>query len=309
MLLEPVISVIIPTFNRAKLLIETIDSFLNQTYLNWEIIIVDDGSKDNTKVQVKAIKDKRINFFIREEQFKKGPAGSRNYGLEKAKGDLILFFDDDDIAHPDLLKEVVLAFSKQNLDFVRYERQVFFGDFNYEFDKTKTADTFFIGIQDLYKMIINKLPFNTCAVIWKREAIGHEKFNENLFYSDEWEFFQRLLFKKLHGINLNKILLYARKHSNSSTGYFKNRDSLFLNSSRLAALLVIENLENNGFFNETLKKYFIRRGFELESYPIIYKSLKAANSRILEVWIYKIGFKAYPVLRPLFLLKGKIFSR
>lgn len=303
------VSIIIPTFNRSNLLLETIHSFCNQTYTNWETIFIDDGSTDDTEAQIKSIEDKRIKYFKREKPFKKGPAGCRNFGLEKATGDLILFFDDDDIAHPELLKNVISTFKNKNLDFVRYERTIFYRDFHYNFNQEKTYKSHLIDINDLDKMVTNELPFNTCAVIWKRAAIGNERFNESLFYSDEWEFFQRLLSKRLNGANLNKILLYARKHPQSSTGYFQKRNSKYFNSTRKAMVLSINNLSEKQLLNSKLERFFIEKAFQLKDKSILNSILAKGQFKRSTELKYKLGFPFYSFLRPFFILKGKLLSR
>ena len=95
---NPLFSIIIPTYNRAHLLSKTITSLLSQTYKNWECIIVDDVSTDDTKSLVeKYIKsDSRFQFYIRENN-PKGASHCRNIGLEKAQGDYIIFLDSDDM--------------------------------------------------------------------------------------------------------------------------------------------------------------------------------------------------------------------
>ena len=88
-------SIVIPTYNRAKFIEKTINSVLDQTYKNFEVIVVDDGSTDNTQEVVKSIKDNRIVYFKKQNE-ERGAA--RNYGTKKSKGDYINFFDSDDLA-------------------------------------------------------------------------------------------------------------------------------------------------------------------------------------------------------------------
>src|SRR5690606_1544911 len=93
------VSIVIPTYNRAHFVGETLNSVLAQTHQNWECIIVDDGSTDNTEDVIKKFleKDKRFQFYKRPDDRVKGPNACRNYGFEKTKGDYINFFDDDDL--------------------------------------------------------------------------------------------------------------------------------------------------------------------------------------------------------------------
>lgn len=93
---KALVSVIIPTYNREKVLARSIESVISQTYQNWELIIVDDRSTDNTKelVSIFMNKDKRIKYIMNDR--KKGPSGARNCGMLHASGKYIAFLDSDD---------------------------------------------------------------------------------------------------------------------------------------------------------------------------------------------------------------------
>ncbi len=86
-------SVIIPTYNRRDFLKKAVDSVLNQTFKDFELIIVDDGSQDNTKELVYSYQDDRIIYIYQEN---KGPSGARNTGIKKAKAEWLCFLDSDD---------------------------------------------------------------------------------------------------------------------------------------------------------------------------------------------------------------------
>ncbi len=96
--MNPLVSVIIPAWNAEKLIKETIESALNQTYPNIEIIVVDDGSTDDTAEVVKSIKDPRITYHYQENTGL--PACGRNKGAKLAKGEYLAFLDSDDIWLP-----------------------------------------------------------------------------------------------------------------------------------------------------------------------------------------------------------------
>lgn len=106
----PKVSVIIPTYNRADVVIEAIQSVLNQTLDDLELIIVDDGSTDKTRQAVEAIMDPRIRYFYKQNS---GPAGARNFGLKYAQSDFIAFLDHDDLWPPDYLKIMVGTLEEQ----------------------------------------------------------------------------------------------------------------------------------------------------------------------------------------------------
>ena len=95
-------SIIIPTYNRANLIGKAIDSVLAQTYHNWELIIIDDGSTDNTRDVVRSYNDNRIKYFYQENR---GRSAARNYGIDISKGDYISFLDDDDYYLENFLEE------------------------------------------------------------------------------------------------------------------------------------------------------------------------------------------------------------
>lgn len=105
----PLTSIIIPTYNRAHVIGETLDSINAQTYENWECIIVDDGSTDDTNIIVKKYleKDNRFQFHHRPDNRLKGANACRNFGIENSKGEYIMFLDSDDICEPFCLTERV----------------------------------------------------------------------------------------------------------------------------------------------------------------------------------------------------------
>lgn len=90
----PLVSVVIPTFNRGYIISRAIESVLNQSYTNWELIIVDDGSTDDTKDIIKSyLKDKRVKYFYQKNA---GVSAARNLAIKKARGEYIAFLDSDD---------------------------------------------------------------------------------------------------------------------------------------------------------------------------------------------------------------------
>jgi len=105
------VSVIIPTYNRPGFLVQAVRSILHQTHPVWEIIIVDDGSSVNHCMNIDAVKllDDRITVYRLPEN--KGVSAARNYGLDKSTGDYILFLDDDDLLHPEMVESNLSIFA------------------------------------------------------------------------------------------------------------------------------------------------------------------------------------------------------
>ena len=116
------VSVAIPTYNRAHYICETIDSVLVQTYKDYEIIVVDDGSTDNTREILKRYGGK-IKYFYQANQ---GQASAWNYAVSQSSGEYIAFLDDDDLWFPEKLERQVEVLDKNpDLGFVCSESYVF----------------------------------------------------------------------------------------------------------------------------------------------------------------------------------------
>ncbi len=118
--IQPMISTIMPTYNRQNLIVEAIESALNQTWTNLELIVIDDGSTDNTKILLsKYNHDKR---FIYIYQNNLGQSVARNRGLKEAKGDFIAFLDSDNVWLLDKLEKQVEVINKNQ------DCDIFYGD-------------------------------------------------------------------------------------------------------------------------------------------------------------------------------------
>nr|MCR5451938.1 glycosyltransferase [Lachnospiraceae bacterium] len=120
------VSVIIPTYNRAYCLKNAIDSILSQTYPHLELIIVDDGSTDNTTELINSYNDDRLRYLKLDKNA--GQSAARNIGLENSKYDLISFHDSDDIWHKDKLEKIVPLFNESDIGFAYHKLSYDLGD-------------------------------------------------------------------------------------------------------------------------------------------------------------------------------------
>lgn len=109
------ISVIIPTYNRGSRILASVDSVLSQTYRDIELIIVDDGSTDDTESVIKGIKDERVRYARQNNQ---GACAARNYGIRLAKGDYIAFQDSDDQWYKEKLEKQIRFLEEMDADVV-----------------------------------------------------------------------------------------------------------------------------------------------------------------------------------------------
>lgn len=206
------ISIIIPTFNRAHLIGETLDSIIVQTYTNWECIIVDDGSCDNTDELIDAYqkRDTRIKYHHRPNNKPKGANSCRNIGLSESKGDYIIFFDSDDLMTPDHIEIKVNAILKYNTDFVITKTKYFNSDKDLE--KYYKFDLFEINP---YNYISQKINWLTPDICLKTEIGKSIQFNEQLQSGQEYNYFSKLVHKSTNAIFIDEVVTLRRYHEDS----------------------------------------------------------------------------------------------
>lgn len=298
------------TFNRIDFIAETLDSIKKQTFRDWECLIIDDGSTDGSKQVIQKFTefDSRFKYNHRSQNHYKGLPGCRNEGLEKAKGDYIVFFDDDDIVHPKNLEFCVSELRGGALDFCRYEREIFTGNFDVKFDFSDIYKKKSLGTTALEEIVMGEIPFNSCQVMWKKECFNKNKFNEKLMYAEEWECYLRILACGFSGVTVNKVLFFGRKHPNSNTGEFWNNNPVRRESKMEATKLVIKNLHENNLFSKRLLRYFIQLGIFLKEKSIVNYSLEKADATIIQKIKYSILYELYPIIGSAHRLK-KFFKK
>lgn len=226
--MDPLVSIIIPTYNRSQLISETLNSVLAQTYTNWECIIVDDNSTDNTIKIAKnySNKDSRFSIYSRPYEKPKGANACRNYGYKLSKGDYILFLDSDDVLKNTCLKKRLELFnSNKNIDFV-IANSSYIKD-NIFYNKPICEFPVDFSSENYLKLFLSyKLPWaSTMGILWKKNVLKDVKFDENLKRLQDVDFHISILSKKKYNIiRLNKIDTYYRVQDNkvSSKNHIKN---------------------------------------------------------------------------------------
>ncbi|GAB5564466.1 MAG: glycosyltransferase family 2 protein [Winogradskyella sp.] len=211
--MKPLVSIIIPTYNRAHLIEGTLDAIIAQTYKNWECLIVDDGSTDKTKSLISHYtnKDERFRFFSRPEELPKGANACRNYGFQQCRGDLIQWFDSDDIMHPDLIRLKVEAFNNDvDIDFVICGITTINSlgaEKNYSIPKVSNY---------LEAFLMDKLILNTFNILWKRHAVKDVRWDTSILKYQDLDFTFRILYKNtLKGFSIDKCLITVKVHRQS----------------------------------------------------------------------------------------------
>lgn len=218
---NPLVSIIIPTYNRAHLISETLDSVLMQTYENWECIIVDDGSIDNSAEIIGNYvnKDTRFQYHHRPKDRPKGANTCRNYGFELSKGDYINWFDSDDIMKNTMIEQAVFDLKLSTaLKFVLFDWVEFQTNINNIISAHKNYTQKLI--EDYATWKIN---FGTWAIVWKREIIASYSFDETLSRAQDLDFNTRIFFNEIFEFkNMNTVGVFLRYHENRLTEDFNN---------------------------------------------------------------------------------------
>lgn len=212
--MEPLVSIIIPVYNAASFLPECLESVMNQSYKNIEIICVNDGSTDTSLSILKKYthKDKRIKYYTQEN---KGQSAARNKGLSMCKGKYVTFVDSDDLLDPYTITIAMDIFTKQKVDVVIYNMEMFlpngvrFECFNgplFPISNTRTHTR-------ANEYIVNFT--NAAPAVFKKETIRHQ-FVENMIYED-WVFMTQYLTQSLRVFWYNEPLYKYRRNFESST--------------------------------------------------------------------------------------------
>lgn len=188
---QPLVSIIIPTYNRAHLIGETLDSVLAQTYTNWECIVVDDGSTDNTDEVLKNYceKDARFKYVHRPNTHKPGGNGARNYGFEVSKGKYINYLDSDDLLHMETLMIKLQLFDRYHCDIVISNHTKIFEEL---LDDQEIGSKVFSSSQFDIDFIKMRNSILIGDPMFKAHLMNKVKFNENLKRGQDHDFFLRL---------------------------------------------------------------------------------------------------------------------
>lgn len=241
-MLNPLVSIIIPTFDREHLISDTLDSIQNQTYKNWECIVVDDGSIDDTEIKLQnyIVNDERFKYFKRPEFRPKGANACRNYGFELSKGEFINWFDSDDIMDPNKLEvQVKILTQNQNTPYCICQTKWI--------DKT-TGE--FLGLRA--KQISSENPFedytlytifwSILAPIWRRDFIEKNKlsFDETLHQSQEYDFHIKALAINSNYQAIDDVLVSMYRHDDNLSNNIYQSD-LKLKSNLIVKREIVKN--------------------------------------------------------------------
>lgn len=242
-------SIVIPTYNRAMLLQRCLESIIAQTYKNWEAIIVDNYSEDNTEEVVKSFNDSRI-IYVKNHNY--GViAVSRNKAIDMAKGEWITFLDSDDCWFPNKLETI--------LDYTKDYDLVYHGSFkNVQlWNPLMHPVDYFYDVKDypIQEVLKRGDPISPSCAAVSRAAIGETRFDEGkkLFAVEDYDFFLQLIDKHLR----IKYLKKALTSYDVSTGVSHGR--IALDRDRQLFIKYMDRL-SRGDLREVIKYYYYRKG-------------------------------------------------
>lgn len=241
------VSIILPTFNREKLITETIESILNQTYKDFELIIVDNYSEDKTEDIVKSFNDNRIKYF--KNQNNGIIAVNRNFGFSKSTGDFIAFCDSDDLWFPTKLEKQLNEFNKNpNVGLVCSSGITF----NEKGTIGKIEDTSLTNIS-FEKLLFHNYVINSSAIVKKNvfDNIGLLDEDPNIIAVEDYELWLRIA-KKYEVIRLNEPLVKYRIHENALQNQHLSNGKSFELQKRVYTKLFEKEVIDKILFQECL---------------------------------------------------------
>jgi len=284
---EQLVSIVIPLYNAEPYIEETINSILEQTYKNIEIIIIDDESTDNSYKIAKKYENKFIQVVTQKNS---GPGAARNKGILLSKGQYIQFLDADDLLEKNKIKNQLEIFKKYGDDCFIFGKVI-------EFKNNINDNSNITQYQDYYKSYKNPLDLlkdywqkggmiATGSYIVSKELINISgKWNENWILNEDGEFVSRLISNSNKIIYDEKSITYYRKsnpNSLNSNRTLKHYQSQFESYKSYGQIINKKNLDNN--FNYALASCY--SGI----YQSMYPHHKELRSECIEE-LNKLGYK------------------
>jgi len=210
------VSIIIPCYNQAEFLTDTLNSVLKQSYSNWECLIINDSSPDNTEEIAKKFveNDSRFKYFKQENS---GVSVARNYGLKECKGKFIIFLDSDDIFHKNRIEEAVNLLKKQSVDIVVNNFVIFTGNINNQHKNEEKLKSIKINFENFLLKWDSEFNMPPSCILFKSSIVGDITFDKRLIAKQDWFFWLQIFYNNPKTVYLDSVLTYYRKSPKSVT--------------------------------------------------------------------------------------------
>lgn len=270
---EPLVSVIMPVYNGERFLKESLDSILYQTYKHIEVIIINDGSTDNTSNILKSYRDTRIKILVNEPN--QGLVRSLNRAINEAQGTLLARMDADDIALSRRIQTQVSIFEKQP------ELALCGSDYFLKNNQNVTTKRLAKSKGAIQANTLFNSPFAHPTVVFNRSIIPSEvlQYDPDYTHVEDYELWSRIVFK-YPSLNLNTPLLYYRQHEQqvSAIHQIKQAESIVrVQKNILATLNVTYHESELKFFRNNYKPESL---LDFESAISFFEKIKQSASQI-----------------------------
>ena len=200
------VTVLMTVYNCRQYILTSVNSILRQTYVNFELLIIDDGSEDNSEEIIKSLNSEKIKYIKLKHL---GRSAALNYGLKEAKYDWVALMDSDDIAVPERLEKEVSLINGSYQDII-FSDSVFFKNKKIQFLNMINTEK-----EDLKRKIELRGHICNSSVLYNRNFIlENGGYNKYLDHSEDYELWIRLL-NKCNFVHLNEFLLFMRIRDNS----------------------------------------------------------------------------------------------
>ena len=310
---KDIVSVIIPVYNRKDMISDAVESVLSQTYKDLEVVVIDDGSTDNTVEEIKKIKDPRIVLLKAEH---KGPYHARNMGIKKSKGDFIAFLDSDDMWLPEKLEKQMKQFEKNKEVFLVFTDRFVFRDKNNDYsleNDVKTEEKKILNSH--YKELLKMNYIVTSSVVVKRQVFddlgffieekrGDLDYNMWLRVARKYKISyisEPLVLYKVH----EKRMTEKRLDRINDKKYVYEIEEKWCNENNLKEEIAIINKAKS----EDLKEYFMNAFFtsrnRKKSFDMLMKSKKEVRNMSTLTWFLLLTAMPYSLTNSVKALKNR----
>lgn len=261
----PFFSIIIPTYNRADRIGQTIQSVLKQEFGDWELIIIDDGSQDDTKSVISTFIDSRIKY-IYQENAERGAA--RNNGVRKAEGNYVFFLDSDDLIYPDHLQyayDEINKIGQPEFFHIRYE-EVF---------EDKKREVPVLYESTLLKQVYRRNQF-ACQFFLRKDIAENFPFSENrdLKIGEDWEVVLKIAVR--YPLHFSNLVLSAIVQHGNRTMEIANAEIILRSRD-----ILLENLSKDEKITERVK---INVFAELTSLAALAYAIEGRKAESFKFW-------------------------
>lgn len=255
------VSIVTPVYNAEKYIAKSIESVLNQTYQDFELIIINDGSKDNSEQIIqKYLNDTRIKYFPQEN---KGESVARNRGLDIAQGEYIAFLDADDMYYPNKIEEQLNFFNKNDdVDVVYTDIQII-DELGNNQNELKSEEIILNQNNFIASMLYRQLIPGPAAIMLRRKCIDNGlRYPENYLNAEDYMFTIQLALNFNFRYLPKKLYFYRRHKNNLTNNHIKQVESECRIIKSLGTQKIINIVRNTSYAieqqNLLLAKIFLK---------------------------------------------------